>query len=200
MYPCVVLPKDWHRNSCGFLIRRAPIAPPRPVRVSATTSSLLCLDQQPIQGWPLALGLLRHPNTRNGLPVGPLFLVGMGPFGGQRKIQMSSPFLGSGPPCWEPKTHESVSLRKIIQITQWVDQKCMSLETSSFKNVLITDTSKDMPFVSTCWAPSCLQGVFYTSAARSLKMCLGLGVRNSGFWDPLAHFGFKEPEILGRHE
>ena len=36
------------------------------------------------------------------------------------------------------KRSQSVSLQKIKEITQWIDQKCMSFDTSCYKNLLLT--------------------------------------------------------------
>ena len=36
------------------------------------------------------------------------------------------------------KKHQSVSIRKTKEITQWIDQKCMLFDTFCFKNLLLT--------------------------------------------------------------
>ena len=75
--------------------------------------------------------------------LGLFFLVGKSPFrrsGGskfRRGSQISSPFLGLHL-IFGNKNINMLPFEKIIKIIQWIDQRCMSFDTSSFKNVLLT--------------------------------------------------------------
>ena len=69
----------------------------------------------------------------------------LGPFFGRNgpvwevcRSQISSPFLGLGPPFVGVKQRRSVSLQIIKEITQWIDRKFMSFDTLSMKNVFLT--------------------------------------------------------------
>ena len=76
--------------------------------------------------------------TRNGPLFGPLFRSEWAPLqvlGFEISMQEPNfePFSWFGPPIFGVKKRQSVSLQKIIEITEWIDQKCMSFDTSSLK-------------------------------------------------------------------
>ena len=91
-------------------------------------------------GLAAGIGAPASPKTPEWLPFfgrnGPLGRSGESKFWCKRKI--SRPFLGLGPHFRSKKKRQSVSWQQIIEITQWIDKTCMSFDTSSLKNVLLT--------------------------------------------------------------
>ena len=71
--------------------------------------------------------------------------------------------LGSSPSFWEVRKHQSLSIRKTIQITQWIDQKSYCLIHLCFTNLLLTSGKvhiAKMHLFPKCWAPSFKRCVF----------------------------------------
>ena len=95
-----------------------------------------------IQGVRRALGHLRHP-IMECAPFWALLrsewspLVGLGIRNFDARAHFRAMFLVWALHC-RCKKVKNVSLQKIKEITQWTDQKCMSFDTSSLKNVRLT--------------------------------------------------------------
>ena len=109
-------------------------------RVSVSPSFAATQSQQSVYRTS-DTGLLRRPKPRMG-PCRAPFLVGMGPFGRsggskfRRGTQIWIPFLVLAPhPSWGEK-RSKCEHTKNQKITQRIDQKCMSFDTSCLKTVL----------------------------------------------------------------
>ena len=115
--------------------------PDQPKQLGITLDSNVTIQtRKRYTGCAASIGALASPKTRNGPLFGPLFSGRNGSLGFE--ISMQEPNVESfswfGPLSFGVKKRQSVSIRKIIEITQWIDQKSMSFDTSSLKNVLLT--------------------------------------------------------------
>ena len=121
-------------------------------------------------GGRLVLGPLRLPKTRNGLPVGPPFLVGMGPFGRsggskfRRGTLISIPFLDLDPSLLVSKNLKAWTYEKSYNSRSGSTNNACCLRHGFSKLCLLYKekcTSQICIFLPKFWALSFLQCVFY---------------------------------------
>ena len=148
----------------------APLITFPPAQLSTYLSTCTLLPAI-IQGVRLALGPLRHSKTRNGpLFLGPFFRSELAPLGtswGSKfrcRSQIPSPFLGLGTHLGVKK-RQSVSSRKIMEITQWVDQKCMS-----FDSIVIEECASSL--WEKCTSQQCIFLFFELSSPLIFEHCV----------------------------